>query len=230
MKQRTWMALYFGALAFLVLGVAIAGTNDVFRLKGIIRGVIQFGTTVPFIDKVQITEDDLINLALGRDLGTRVATNEVLALTSGCGTDDVKFVVFDINGSSNLATIAELDLLARASSSIKKQRQEMLQFTVPGSGGPTNALTGGTLLLGATSTVDTNGCIRRWNGSLFGVLNTLLPISTCTNVITNVISGSVTNSITNCPTFMVSSNFDVIISKTSYSTTGKKIGTVVDEP
>jgi hypothetical protein len=230
MKRRNWTALGGGVLALAMLGVAVAGTNDIFQLKGIIRGVIQFGNVNPFINKVQITESDLINLALGRDLGTPIPTNEVLALSSGCGTDDVKFVVFDVEGSSNLTTIAELDLLAQANASIKHRREEMRQFTVPGSGGPTNGLTGGTLLIDATSTVDPNGCARHWNGSLFGVLNALLPVNTCTNIIVEVISGNLTNSITNCPTFMVATNFDVIISKTSYSTTGKKLDTIVDDP
>src|SRR2546426_9964137 len=109
MKSRMLMgALYLGIELWLV-GVAMAETSDVFRLKALIKGVIQFGiTNKNSILKIQIDRADLINLALGRDLGTKVPPNEELTLATDCSID-MKMIVFDTTTSSNLATIAQLD-------------------------------------------------------------------------------------------------------------------------
>ena len=242
-------------LGLWLVGIALAGTSDVFRVKTLIQGKIE---NTLAIQKVKITRDDLINLARDRNLGTAVPTNEVLALASQCDTnDDMKIIVFDTLTSSNLATIGQLDTVSEIFALNRKER--IVQFTVPGTGGISNALTGGTLLMDATFDITTNNCVAKWSGTILGVLNTLVSgtnsipiigtnIVCCTTSITNGMTNTVccTTNIMNGMTNIVGGttntmqigstnvfepiNIEVLIPKTTFTTQGKKIGTLIEEP
>ena len=239
-------------------------------MKALIQGKIEFFAT---INKVRISSDDLINLARGRDLRSTVPTNEVLAFASVCNTNDMKLIVFDTATSSNLDTIGRLDVVDEVSQAEK--RELIAQLTVPGAGGVSNALTGGTLLMDATFTVTTNDCVTKWSGTMLGVLDTLVPATNFIPILTTNVVDILTTNIACCLTNVMDSttnvtccstnimdgmtnlvgattnivetistnitrtgtitNFTptaigVIIPKTTFTTQGKKIGTLIEEP
>ena len=197
-------------LSLWLVGIALAGTSDVFRVKALIQGKIEFFTT---INKVRISSDDLINLARGRDLRTVVPPNEVLAFTGVCNTNDMKIIVFDTATASNLATIGRLDVVNEVSGLDKKEM--IVQFTVPGAGGVSNGLTGGTLLMDANLTIDRSNCVTRWSGTMLGVLNTLVPATNFIPILTTNIADIFTTNIICCLTNVMDSTTNVTCCSTN---------------
>jgi hypothetical protein len=154
------------------------------------------------------------------------------------------------------------------------QRQRISYFVVPGAGNGTNGLTGGTLLMYDTVKGNTNNCVKKWKGTMLGVLGTVVPDTNftfmfttnimdavCTNIIccttnvmgdmtnvmccttnimhgmTNIVGGAtnlvdcvLTNIVVDITTNFGPTDINVIIPSTTLSTTGKKIGTLVEEP
>lgn len=227
MKFQIKMLIVGTILLGLVL-TSRAQTYQVYPVKFVLSGAIQFvpadnvytnfgGITTNLIVNPQpvhpvvIKGEDLVNLARGRNLGTPLPNNEVLALASVCGTNLSKIVVFDTVASSNLATIAELNAIYEAvgykghgatnkTVNITTNLESAIQVTIPGAGNSTNALTGGLLMLDAQSQLTTNGCVHRWSGTMMGVLATIVTDSG------------------------VSSNYTVIVRKATLSTSGKEVG------
>ena len=204
MKSRKWLGVVCLGIGLWLVGIALAGTSDVFRVKALIQGKIEFFTT---INKVKISRDELINLARGRDLRSVVPPNEVLAFTSVCDTNDMKIIVFDTLTSSNLATIGRLDVVNEVSQFDKHEL--IAQFTVPGAGGISNALTGGTLLMDAAFTVDRSNCVTKWSGTMLGVLGTLVPATNFIPILTTNIVDILTTNIACCLTNVMDSTTNV---------------------
>jgi len=203
-----------------------AQTYQVYPVRFGLSGAIEFldtnkivkdsGITNQLVHPIVMKSADLVNLARGRNLRTAVPTNEVLALASVCGTNLSKLIVFDPNTSSNLATIAQFDLLSESigykakgstntTVTITTNTESTLVVTIPGAGSATNALTGGFLLLNARSVLTTNGCIQSWNGTMLGALGTIVTDD----------NG-------------VASNITVQVRKATLSATGKAVGTLVE--
>ena len=228
MKSRTWMGTLCLAIGLWVVGIALAGTSEVFRVRGTIKGVIQFGNTNDnFTQKVKITRDDLINLALGRDQGTRVPANEELALGSRCDINLMKMFVYDTSAESNLATISFLNPVHTVFTD--KKREMISEFLVPGAGNSSNGLAGGTLLMYVNFDVNKNdNCLKKWTGNMLGVLDVLLPGTNLTLVVSTNIVGNTTNTVTNVVAVATGVDFPVVIPTVTYKTQGKKIGTLIE--
>jgi len=196
-----------------LVGVALAGTSDVFRVKSLIKGVIQYGVTNNnSILKIQIDQDNLINLALGNDMAAKVPKNEELALATDC-TVDMKIIVYDTTTSSNLATIAQLVVVDEVSE--PGQRDRISQFFVPGAGNSTNGLTGGTLLMYNTLDLNNSDCVKKWTGTMLGVLGTVVPGTNLTlSFTTNIVDTTCTN-ILCCSTNVMGSTTNIMCCTTN---------------
>src|SRR5205814_2174981 len=142
-----------------------------------------------------------------------VPANEVLALTSVCATDDMKLIVFDTSTMSNLVTIGRLDVVDKAG---EFGSEELIaHVTVPGTGGESNALTGGTLLINAKIIRDRTNCITKWTGTMLGVLGTLVPATNFTSIpMTNIVDVMTTN-VTCCVTNIMSEMTTVVCCATN---------------
>jgi len=192
MKSRMVIGTLYVALGLWLVGVGLAATSDVFRLSAKIKGVIQYGVTNNnAILGIQITSDNLINLALGNDIAAKVPNNEELALATDCRSD-MKMIVYDTSNESNLATIAQLVLVDEAIEPDKAER--ISNFLVPGAGNGTNGLTGGTMLIYETLSLDVSNCVKKWTGTMTGVLDTVLPGTNFTlSFTTNIVDTMCTN-------------------------------------
>jgi hypothetical protein len=249
MKLLWRVALTLGLCAFVWASFSLAGTSDVFRLQTTINGVIQRGTSSNgIINKVIITSDDLVNLALARRLGTAVPQNEILALINDCATNNMRLVVFDTAGASNLITIGIFSNLTTAAYTRRHYEETITQVTVADiSEGHTNGITGGSFYYHGKIAINTNHCPTSFGGQLTGLLGTAFPfiatnifstnfIISCTLsncMATNCMPDCATNCVTNCVTrldgvtniFPAVDAIDVIIPRAPI-TTGKSVGTL----
>lgn len=199
------------ALSALAVAPCRAVTSQVFRLTMSWPGVIAFtnfytGTltngvtgvlTNPISHNVSISQYDIINLARGRNLGTRVPLNEVLALAVPCATNFATVLVWDHTGQSNLVTIGQLDTQFTAPTVLPNTElaniisaRDLSTLTITNTGNATNALTSGTLFLDHTSVAYSNGCLLSLSGKLVGLVNTIVSYTYPKNTLnpTNLVS------------------------------------------
>jgi hypothetical protein len=173
--------------------MAQATTNLVLRVNLTLQ--VSFQSYDLLLDE-KVTDNDLINLALGRtpplavklffvpkDSITRPATNEVLALAMNCGSNDVRLIVFDTNTSSNLATIAALSHVdsvsgktIRPSGGVGQIKSEYITQVLLGGpfepvGSISNNVTGGSLTLRLADNCKTNHPLTQASGSALGSLH-----------------------------------------------------------
>jgi hypothetical protein len=239
--MKSWIAsatlLLFGSV-FPTYSQAV--TSDVFRVKVLLQGIIQYvslTTNQTMIHPVQLNGQDLVNLALGRELGTRLHTNEVLAYCSSLSTNTAKVLVYDFNTRSNLATIGQIDPQAEATGLSKHRNtsEVIAEMAVPGAGNSTNGLAGGDFFLDGRSILETNGALTKFNATSIGFLETVLQATnydfTCTTNILTHNSEITTNidCITNSFT-VVGSNYTVLVRSATITTQGKKIGMLIEGP
>jgi len=223
-------------------GVVVAAhsqtaTSDVFQADMFIRGVItwEHGTN-GVIHGVQITGTDLVNLALGRKLGTNLKMNEMLAYGVSPATNNAKLFVYDSKTASNLATIGEINPLVEAQQSgVRFSKTETIaRLILPGAGTFTNGLTGGDMTMDARSVLDSNGAVMAFYAKMLGYLHAVFDVSitnfSATNVI--VISGKTieTNSVILTNYFIGPTNIPVIIRAATVNTQGGKIGRLIEGP
>jgi hypothetical protein len=212
-----WMGTLYLGLGLWPVGVALAGTSDVFKVNGFIKGSIEYLTStnnnkIEAILDIQINRNNLINLALGNDIAAKVPKNEVLALAADC-TLDLKMIVFDTDTSSNLATIGQLVLVDQVSQT--DERRRISNFFVPGAGNATNGITGGTLLMYDTLKGNTNNCLKKWTGTMLGVLGTVLPGTNYTLSLTTNIVDAICTNILCCDTNIVGDTTNVMCCTTN---------------
>jgi hypothetical protein len=249
-------SLWSIALWLFVIAVAPSpsrgDTSDVFRLKTTLRGVVQSGPiSNSVIEKVKINDEDLVNLAQGRALGTPVPGNEVLAFANHCLVN-LRLIVYDTTTSRNLVTIGQFADLSTAFSSKKRYEETIhalaINDTTLGNPGASNGITGGSFYYHGKINIDTNFCPTKFDGQFTGVLRTAFPfIATnifCTNYVDSITLSKCTTNCTpdcvvNCKTNTNSHSdcttnifpsvelIPVIIPRSPIST-GKKIGTLVD--
>jgi hypothetical protein len=238
LRTKSWVA---GALAMLLGSVfpshAETVTSDVFRASVMVQGVIQFNTfTNLTIHPVQMVGADLVNLALGRELGTTLLANEVLAYAASPATNSSRLFVYDSNTGSNLATIGEIGPLVEAKQTgVPHPQTEMIaQLDVPGAGTISNGLTGANLILDGRSILDTNGAVLKFNATMLGVLDTVFVASITNLSVTNdfVFKNKTihTNSVIVTNVFIGVTNMPVVIHAATVNTSGRKIGTLVEGP
>ncbi len=215
-------------------------TSDVLRARILIQGVIEYNRgTNDVIHPVQISSSDLVNLALGRVLGTAVPRNQVLAFGASPDTNNAKIFVYDSDTASNLATIGQIDPIEEVEQTGSRHHntEQIAQLVIPVSGSTSNGITGGDLLLDAKSVLETNRAVLSFSARMIGVLDTMF-VGTFTNfyetntvtiatnmttIVTNNAFGVVTNICPNCIT-----NIPVIVRSGTLTTSGKKIGALVE--
>jgi hypothetical protein len=239
-QMKSWIAsgmLLFGAVAS---GYSQGITSDVLRAQVSIQGAIQFqfgtnGTIHPVI----ILSQDLINLATGQPLGTKIPKNEVLAYASSPLTNNSLLFVYDLISASNLATIGEIDPVQQIFQNTMggnnpSNTEAISQMTVQQAGTPTNGLLGGTLILDGKSMLDSNSEVKSFNAKMIGVLNTSF-LATITNLsvtndiyITNM-NRIVTNSIINTNVFIGVTNIPVLVRSATMTTQGGSLSAVVGQ-
>ena len=188
---------------------------------------------------MQFSGADLVNLALGRVLGTKLQTNEVFAYGASSATNNPKVFVYDSNTASNLATIGQIapEASHRAArqdrfyqTSSRNISEVIAEMIVPGAGNATNGLTGGNFLLDGSSILETNGSLAKFNAKMIGVLNTAVT-GTLTNLVqTNVVVDLTNVTIVVTNVFVGSTNIPVLVRSATLTTKGKKIGTLIDGP
>lgn len=150
-------------------GVLATTTNTVLKMTGKISVVTQGGdNSTPTILKVNITQNDIINLARGRARLTPVPANEVLALANDCSEGPVKLIVFDTIASSNLVQLSSTTLMTGAEQGNKSVNG--ILFQIDSVGAPTNGIAGGVILLTVNATEGTNGCPTSLSGAIAGIL------------------------------------------------------------
>jgi hypothetical protein len=167
MKLRTCLAI--GAVTAIAggTGAFATGTNITFRTPTAFEEVIQGEVGgKPAYEFEGFAGVDLVNLALGTELGT-VRTNEVLALEVACGSGSASLVVFDKAGDSNIAVIATSSLITvvqqqdNPASAFPNRERFATEMTVASVGGNSNKLVSGFLdLAGRLYVNPTNGCPR----------------------------------------------------------------------
>lgn len=96
------------ALAICVAsGSARAQTVVVNQVKLGVGGASQGFDGDFFIEKLKVTDADVINLALATPTGTKPPSNFVLAMTTNCGNGDSQVVVWNTNTDMELAQVSQ---------------------------------------------------------------------------------------------------------------------------
>ena len=202
--MRFWITS--GILLIGVVGSALAQavTSDVFRAQVMIQGSIQSGPTPSnqTIQAVKLNGEDLVNLALGRPLGTKLQANEILAYVSTFTTNTSRLVVFDPSVSSNLAIIGQItpQLAVIGENHHRNMSEVGSDMTVPGAGNATNGLTGGSFILDARSLLETNDAIRKLHATGIGFLDAMT----------------------------AGTNLNVLVRTATIATQGKKLGALIE--
>ncbi len=215
-------------------------TSDVLRAQVTIQGAIQFQLgTNGTIHSVLILSQDLINLALGQPLLTKVPANEVLAYASSPLTNTSVLIVYDTIASSNLATIAQIGPLQQLyqdtnGADSPSNTETISEMTVLPAGTPTNGLLGGSLILDGKSMLDSNGAVKTFNAKMIGLLDTtfltaITNLSVTNDIIMTNMSKIVTNSIIVTNVFIGVTNIPVIVRTATLTTQGKPVNASVGQ-
>jgi hypothetical protein len=166
MKTQGWLTI--GAVISIAASSTVFAQTRTFRTPAAFEGVIQTTDVAgkPAYQFEGFDGADLVNLALGTELGT-VRTNEVLAIEFACDSSSVDLVVFDKATSNNLAVIA----ISSKISVVQQQDNDTAAFPdrerfaaemdVAPLGNDTNGLVSGFLdIAGRVYLNPTNGCPR----------------------------------------------------------------------
>jgi hypothetical protein len=144
-----------------------AQTNITFRSPAGFEGVFQGEVGgKPAYEFEHLIGADLVNLALGTDIGT-LRTNEVLAFEVACDSSSAELVVFDKATKSNLVTIASSSRITvvqqqdNPAASFPDRERLATEMNVGAVGGSSNALISGFLdVAGRLYLNPTSGCPR----------------------------------------------------------------------
>jgi len=240
-NMKSWITVGILMVGAVTTAYTQSVTSDVLRARILIQGVIQYNRgTNDVIHPVQISSSDLVNLALGRVLGTAVPRNQILAFGASPDTNNAKIFVYDSDTASNLATIGQIETIEEVEQTGIRDHntEQMAELVIPGAGSVSNGITGGDLLLDGKSVLDTNRAVLGFSARIIGVLDTMF-VGTFTNyyetntvtiatninmtIVTNNAIGVVTNICPNCIT-----NIPVLVRDGDLSTSGKKIGALVE--
>jgi hypothetical protein len=125
---------------------------------------------------VVMNSDDVVNLAMGRNLGTKLPKNEILGVTTRCGDGVLEWVVYDKDQTTILKTIGQFTPQLRAAGQKKKKDslEDISILTIFPTGSITNAFVDGSLSADVQSELDTNGCMKSANITMIGWWNTII--------------------------------------------------------
>ena len=173
------------ALAAGSAGRTWAVTSEVFQVSAQITHSVLAGdhATNGVFRNAVIFGKDLVNLARGRNLGTTLPTNEVLALAHTCGATNAVLMVYDRYATNNLQTIAVLEhmLAANVPHLHSTSSEDLWSLNWADTGGVSNAVLGGQCFYFSSSLSDTNGCFRSLTGTAKGWFQSLVTPTFGTN-------------------------------------------------
>jgi hypothetical protein len=166
MKIQGWLAVT--AVISIAASSTVFAQTRTFRTPASFEGVIQ-NTDVagkPAYEFEGFDGADLVNLALGTELGT-TRTNEVLAIEFTCNSNTVSLVVFDKATSNNLAVVATSTQMSvvqqqdNDSTAFPNRERFAAEMDVAALGNETNGLVSGFIdIAGRVYLSPTNGCPR----------------------------------------------------------------------
>jgi hypothetical protein len=168
MKMQGWLTVTAVISIAASSAVLAAESNVTFRAPAAFQGVIQSTDVAgkPAYEFEGFDGADLVNLALGTDLGT-TRTNEVLAIEFTCNSNSVSLVVFDKATSNNLAVIAtsfEMSVVKQQdddATAFPNRERFAAEMNVASLGNDTNGLVSGFIdIAGRVYLSPTNGCPR----------------------------------------------------------------------
>jgi len=167
MKSKIWVAVGLIATTAAAITASAASTNVTFRTPASFEVVIQDEAGgKPSYGFQGYIGADLVNLALGTDIGT-VRTNELLALEVACDSSSAELVVFDKAGGSNLVTIATSSKITVVQqqdnpvTAFPDRERFATEMDIAAVGSSSNALLSGFLdVAGRLFLNPTNGCPR----------------------------------------------------------------------
>jgi hypothetical protein len=163
----------------------------VWAVKTGLSGVVQDGNIV---GKVKIASPDLVNVALGREIGAVVPTNQVLVLAADCSMSNLWLIVYDASTGSNLTTVAESIDIALVTEAVKKVGSFAALMQVNVAGSATNSLTGRWLALTGSFRLGVNSCVSTIRATAIGVLDYQMNDGGNTNTTTVIINKGKLNS------------------------------------
>jgi hypothetical protein len=176
MTRKNWILLGgAGATAVAISALAVASGSKTIRTLAYFTGVAQRpGTQFAAIDYIPIASPNLVNLAMGRDVGDTNVPNQVLALTLECdlsASNVASLVVYDRTASNiveTIATSASFDFAYNVSTNgagitASNKTNEIARFVslfqIHEVGSATNALLGGFLTVAGRIHLDPGtGC------------------------------------------------------------------------
>ena len=167
-------------------------------MEGAVQGVDKHGNA--FAAPVNLTDRDLMNLALGVRPRTNVHEQVVLGMVQLADTNTLPLIVFDVKDSSNVVTVGTMTFDPTHPTQPKSNATVFVQVNLLNVGGVSNSIVNGQFFLAGTAHFGTNGCPNKLSGKGVGTL---------------------------AAKFNATNATDVIVYKAQLKTRGSKLGTLV---
>jgi len=199
---------YLGGIVggMILLGVqerAVAVTNHVVDvtmfMEGEVQGIDKNGHA--FAAPVNLTDRDLMDMALGVHPRSHVREQVALGLVQLANTNTFHLIVFSARDSSNVVTVGTVTLDPARLNQPKSNATVFVQIDLLNVGGVSNHVVNGQLFFAGDARFETNGCPRKLSGNGVGALSAQFDATNVT---------------------------DVIVYKARLSTRGSKLGTLVE--
>jgi len=184
--KRWCLAVIAGGM--MVLGMqeqAVAVTNRVVDvtmfMKGEVQGVDKHGNV--FAAPVNLTNKDLMDLALGVRPRSHVYEQVVLGLVQLANTNTLPLIVFDTDNYSNVVTVGTVTLDPSSPTQPKSNATVFAYVDLLNVGGVSNSIVSGQLFFTGTAHFGTNGCLKKLTGKGSGALTAHFNATNATDVI-----------------------------------------------
>ena len=162
MNIHRHLLLGFCLLVAWLPGTAHAATYDVIAVDFTGRAFVQTDQgNEPAITRASFSSEDLENLAMGRAVGSDIPEGEVFALAMFCPAgqiDDSQLVIFDTLTSQVLKLVAAVQIDTSEVAQNASTAVLVSQVDFQDTGDDVNGINDGQWQLGATASLDANGC------------------------------------------------------------------------
>jgi hypothetical protein len=191
----------------IVLGAqawAVTVSNNVINVTMFMEGEVQgFTNGNAFAAPVNLTERDLMNLALGLRPRTSPHEQVALGLVQLANTNTLPLIVFNSSGRSNVVTIGSITLDPDHPTQLKSNATVFVQVDLLNVGGVTNRIVSGQFFFAGTTGFQTNGSPKKLSCRGVGTLSAQ---------------------------FSSTNTTDLIIYKAQFRTSGNKLGIITNAP
>ena len=203
--KRLWLGGVMGGM--MVLGVqalAVTVSNEVIDVTMSMDGEVQGRDThgTAFAAPVNLTNRDLVNLALGLPARTHVPEQAVLGLVQLPNTNMLPLIVFDSRGSSNAVTVGSLTIDPAQPTRKLRAGTVFAELNLLNVGSISNRIVSGRFFFaGSNAKFGTNGCLTKLDVTGVGTLTAH---------------------------FNATNAMDALVYKTRFRTNGNKLGMLVE--